>query len=131
MLISPGWRSRDRLAIEFHYRTAIVKFTRITTKASCRNGPSRSPQRLHSPAYSSSCRRRGTVWPMDDRRVGTPRLSIESGNALSVAARIGKERLPGLAPGARGAYLAKILSSNSSRPQGDQVGYSESKRVVR
>src|SRR5450759_3278497 len=57
--------------------------------------------------------------------------ALRDSPSLSGAARTGKEGLPGLAPGTRGAHFEKVLSRNPARPQGYQVGYSESKRAVR
>src|SRR4051812_34932402 len=72
----------------------------------------RSSQWLHSTAYSASRDGNGNLRPVDDRRVGAPRLPAQPRHAVPDAAWDGEKRLSDLARAAGRARRAKILQSD-------------------
>src|SRR5712691_7700710 len=86
------------------------------------NEVQRPAHRLYQAAYPASCGRTGNLRAVDDRRVGTPRLSAQPWNPLPDASCDGEQRLSDFARAARGACRQKALQGNQVRQAGACAG---------
>src|SRR5665213_2311532 len=114
-------------SIGSRYRLSILRPNHMNLGNEIR----RSAHRLYPAAYPASCGRAGNLWPVDDRRVGAPRLSSQPRHAVPDASRDGTQRLSGLAGAARGTSRTKTLQSNQTRQTRTRAGEAPGARIYR
>src|SRR5699024_1330606 len=79
------------------------------------DGTSGTSFRPRATARPASCRRRGVVWPLDDRGIGTARLQDQSRHALSDAPYTRTQGLFDLTHGKGGPVSTAHLQSHALR----------------
>lgn len=100
--------------IGFRYRGTIVGTENVNLIDEIR----RPAHRLHPASHPAPCGRDGNLWAVDDRRVGTPRLSAQPGNLVPDAPCDGTQGLSDFARAARWARREKALQGHEARQAG-------------